>query len=128
MSDVSNLIKTLARDAVEGSKPAAVQIGTVLSPSPLKIQVDQKLILTEEFLVLTKNVVDYTQEVTIAWQTEDTSGGGGESAFSSHSHGINGRKKITYHNALKAGDKVLLLRNQGGQQFIVLDKVGGGTL
>jgi len=33
------------------------------------------------------------------------------------------RKKYTVHNQLKNGDKVILFRQQGGQKFVVLDKV-----
>ena len=40
-----------------------------------------------------------------------------------HSHNIKGKKKITIHNALAKGDEVILLRQQGGQKYIVVDKV-----
>lgn len=121
LPDLPAVIKKLATDAVEGSKPAAVQIGTVLSPSPLKIQIDQKLILTEEFFLLTKAVVDYTINMSVNHTTTVN----GEH---SHSHGYVGTKAFTIHNGLQTGDKVILLRVQGGQQFVVLDKVGGGNL
>lgn len=42
----------------------------------------------------------------------------------SHNHSIDGRKSITIHNGLEVGDEVLLLRMQGGQKYIVIDKVG----
>ena len=29
------------------------------------------------------------------------------------------------HNALEAGDQVILLRQQEGQKFIVVDRIGG---
>lgn len=41
----------------------------------------------------------------------------------SHNHSIDGRKSITIHNGLEVGDEVLLLRMQGGQKYIVIDKV-----
>ena len=40
-----------------------------------------------------------------------------------HGHSISGRKSITIHNGLAVGDEVLLLRMQGGQKYIVIDKV-----
>lgn len=44
----------------------------------------------------------------------------------SHSHSIKLEKKtIIIHNGLQVDDKVILLRMQGGQQYIVLDKVVG---
>ena len=42
-----------------------------------------------------------------------------------HSHEISGRKKITVHNGLAVGDKVILIRQQEGQKYFVLDRVGG---
>lgn len=41
----------------------------------------------------------------------------------SHSHSYSGKKKFIVHNALKLGEKVILLRVQGGHQFVVLDRV-----
>lgn len=41
----------------------------------------------------------------------------------SHNHSIDGKKEITIHNSLKIDDEVLLLRMQGGQKYIVIDKV-----
>ncbi|AEV17647.1 MULTISPECIES: DUF2577 domain-containing protein [Geobacillus] len=79
-----DLIKTVAVKAVEATNPVNVLFGTVVSESPLAIQIHQRLKLTEEFLVVTE-------------QAEQAN--------------------------LKGGDKVILLRVQGGQQFVVLDKV-----
>lgn len=79
-----DLIKNVAVKAVEATNPVHVLFGTVVSESPLEVQIHQKLKLTEEFLVITE--------------------------------------RVTQTN-LKRGNKVVLLRVQGGQQFIVLDKV-----
>ena len=42
---------------------------------------------------------------------------------SSHLHNIAGRKKIRIYNGLHKGESVLLLRAQGGNSFIVLDRM-----
>ncbi|MDE7299468.1 MAG: DUF2577 domain-containing protein, partial [Lachnospiraceae bacterium] len=34
------------------------------------------------------------------------------------------RMLITVHNGLAVGDEVILLRQQGGQKYIVWDKIG----
>ena len=54
--------------------------------------------------------------------TEDESGGNGDAAFAAHKHRYQGRKKWRVHNALKTGEKVILLRCDGGQKYIVLDR------
>ena len=117
-------IKKAALDAVYASNPSGVYFGTVISPSPLQISVEQKMTHTEKQLVLTRNVTNFKTTETIAWTSENKSGGSGDSSFAAHNHQIQGTKEITINNALKAGEKVILLREQGGQKFIVLDRVG----
>lgn len=99
------------------------EYGTVTSVSPLRIQVEQKKTLTKAQLVLTRNVTDFETEITVDWTTGNRSGGSGDSAFSSHNHDIDGKKKIKVHNALKVGDKVVLMKQHGGQKYLVVDRV-----
>ena len=56
--DLLKLIKKTAVEAFNASKPTDVVFGKVISISPLKIKVDQKLILTSAQLVLTKTVTN----------------------------------------------------------------------
>ena len=70
-------------------------------------------------------VRDYTVEMTTMPEfneTEEISGGAGDAAFASHKHRYQGRKKWKVHNALQMGEKVILLRCDGGQQYIVLGR------
>ncbi|MCD7864037.1 MAG: DUF2577 domain-containing protein [Lachnospiraceae bacterium] len=127
MSDATELIQTIksaAVDAVNASKPTTVCYGTVISASPLQIRIDQKTTLGTNQLVLSRNVSDYETTVTVEWETEETGGGSDEAAFDSHAHSISGEKTITIHNGLAAGDAVILLRQQGGQKYFVVDKIG----
>lgn len=121
--DFLNVIKKAAKDAVEASQPTDFCFGKVTSTSPLNIMVEQKLILTPAQLVLTRNVTDFKTKVTIDWNTENQSGGSGDSAFASHNHSIQGTKEITIHNSLAVGDKVVLLQKKGGQKYLVIDRV-----
>lgn len=101
------------------------QLYYVTSTSPLEITVDQKKILSEAQLILTDAVRDYTVEMTTMpefHETEEISGGAGDAAFASHKHRYQGRKKWKVHNALQMGEKVILLRCDGGQQYIVLGR------
>ena len=128
MADFTPLLgvmKQSAKETGDALKPVQVCFGKVVSASPLKIQVDQKITLGKAQLVLTRNVTDYETELTVSeWETTATSGGSGEASFTSHKHGFNNvKKRTTIHNALKAGEEVVLLRQQGGQKYIVIDKV-----
>ena len=120
------IFKKAAMDAVQNSNPTSVVYGKVVSVSPLKIQVSAKLILTESQLVLTRNVTNYT--VGISGSTNSNGGhkhedsiGGETTSNGGHSHGIT---SLTILNALKAGEEVILIRQAGGQEYIVLDRVG----
>ena len=46
-----------------------------------------------------------------------------QSAGGSHSHKVKGRMTVTVHNALKQGEKVLLMMEDGGQTYYVIDRV-----
>lgn len=161
-SSLVEVIKKMAVGANDANAPTSVLFGTVTSVEPLEITVDQKFKLTKEFLKLTKNVKDYTVDVTINWNTENTALDAnhshstevdsnisvssdispndnnqkitndvtGEVSVSvkqkdidlTHKHSIKGTKSITVHNALKINDNVILIQQQGGVNFVVLDK------
>lgn len=130
MADANALveaIKRAARDERESSKPVNVYFGEVVSKSPLKINVEQKMVLGEAQLILCRNVTDYMETVTVQWETEkgDIPPDGETPATVPHIHGIAGQKKILVHNALEAGDRVIIIRQQEGQKFIVADRIGG---
>lgn len=124
--DFVKAMKKAAVEAVIASKPANVVFGTVISASPLKVKIDQKLILTSAQLVLTRNVTDYRLSVTVNHNTEETGGGSGESSFENHTHQITGTKTMTVHNALKNGEEVILMQASGGQKYIIIDRIGKG--
>lgn len=132
-NDLVKLIKKAAVEAVKASSPANMIFGKVISEAPLKIKVDQKLILTEAQLVLARDVTDYEIEMEPSLDgspyfhlTENRSGGSGDPAFASHNHEYKGRKKFLVYNALKNGEEVILMQIAGGQKYIVIDRIGKG--
>lgn len=163
MPDVTDLVKSFkqaALDAVDSTKPVNVFFGEVTNISPLKINVEQKMTLGENQLILSRNVTDFETEINIDGETEDASINMthshnsdidvsvvsevlpeeleitvnntvesnvniGEAIVNSfHSHNLSGRKKITVHNSLVVGEHVILIRQQEGQKFIVMDRIG----
>lgn len=128
------LVKKAAVEAVEAAKPVALLTGLVTDAEPLRIMVDQKLVLHEGELLLSRNVTDYTVSMTVDHQTEehghthtitDTYTGGGGASLERHTHGYRGTKEFRVHNRLKQGETVLLARIQGGRRYAVLDRLGG---
>lgn len=115
-------IKQAAQEASAAGKPFCLTFGEVVSVNPLSIRVEQRMTLTESFFILTRAVVDHYVDITVSHVTENRGGGSGDPAFESHNHDYTGRKKILVHNGLQVGEKVILLQQAGGQQYIVLDR------
>lgn len=122
-NDFLNLIKKASTDAVEAGKPINVVFGTVISIAPLKINIEQKLTLGTAQLILARNVTDFTVDMTVDHITENRSGGAGDAEYASHNHDYVGRKSFLVHNGLIVGDEVILVRMQGGQKYVVIDRV-----
>nr|WP_293655115.1 DUF2577 domain-containing protein [uncultured Paenibacillus sp.] len=78
-----DLIKKISLGALEASNPVAVLFGIVTKANPLEVNVEQRLIIQSDFLIIPESLRD----------------------------------------RLKNGDKVILLRVQGGQDFVILDRM-----
>lgn len=103
MTDVIKNIRKIVLNAIQAQKLTDVLYGEVIKIVPLEIQIEQKLVLTEDHLKLTNAVRDYETEISINGGT---------------------KQPCTIYNKLKKGDKVTLIRAHGGQSFIVIDKEG----
>lgn len=112
-------VKEAAVQAVLAQKPSNYVIGTVTSAKPLKIKLSDGdgLELTADFIHLARNVTDYKVKITMdaknVYHTTHTT----------PSTTWIDKQEITVHNALKKGDKVIMIRKWGGQDYIVIDKV-----
>ena len=108
MPDFTGLVETIkqaALDAVSATKPAAIMFGRVESSNPLQITLEQRLTLGPLQLILTRNVTNYREEIT------------------NEASGV--REWVTIHSGLQPGETVVMMQAQGGQRFVVLDRVGG---
>lgn len=109
---------------VSDMHPSDYLLGTVESVSPLSIRISSKDVITSDFLILSDMVRDYQVDIEVNHQTEDSSGGSGDQAYASHHHAYAGRKTITVYNGLSVGEVVILLRQSGAQQYLVLCRYG----
>ena len=160
----ADIIKQFAKNAVDSTMPFSFHYGTVKSTDPIEIEVEQKLILTENDLIFTTLVQDFDVDMYMEHTTEKTDlihnhkatpvvvGTAGSYPFTqqegvydhengvlitpgtytaidktgdehNHSHEYKGVKTFTVNLKLAKDEKVLLLRIQGGQKFLVLDRV-----
>lgn len=83
MANLVSLIKQASIEAINNMDPVKIVFGNVVSTEKLRINIEQKLTIEKEHLVLTSGI----------------------------------------YNNLKIGDNVLLIRMQGGQKYVILDKV-----
>lgn len=131
MADAGELltaIKKAAIDAAESTKPVNVFFGKVVSTNPLQINVEQKMILGNAQLVLSRNVTDFKMSISAGniknyYYTGDKESGSTATVNPSHLHAV-GKIQVTVHNALAVGEEVILIRQQGGQKYIVIDRLG----
>lgn len=128
MSDGTSLLvemmKQVALGAVDAARPVNVYVGEVTREAPLEITINQQKRLSSKFLILTRNVTDHTINMEVNHVTEKMSGGAKDPSFQSHLHQYKGVKPFKVLNALKQGEKVLLVSMVGGQQYIVWDRLG----
>lgn len=133
-ADMVAVIQRVATQAVEASGPAGLYMGTVLSVSPLTVQLDQKMTVTAEFLMLSTLVQEFNVDMTVDHWTEDTNpptthshpDAGVNSFDATHKHAYKGRKTFLVHLGLQAGERVFLIREQGGQRYLILDRIREG--
>ncbi len=131
LADANELVETLKRaavEAMEAKKPVNVHFGEVVSAAPLKINVEQKMVLGEKQLILSRNVTNFKTSITGGniknyYYTGSTTDSGTAPVSPSHVHAV-GKIEVTVHNGLVVGDEVILIRQQEGQKFIVLDRIG----
>lgn len=127
------VIKQIVENMNEQSKFSKLEFGTVESVGPLKIRIDQKKVLEQSDLILSHLVRDYYVDITVqhstdsiygGWDTTHSHPGAGDNVIPiDHEHEYKGRKKIMIHNGLRVGEKVVLIRQTGGQLYYILDRI-----
>lgn len=146
-SGIIPLIKQAAMDVIENSQMTDLRFGTVVSTDPLKVRITNQFTIPEELLIVPMHLTDYTIRVNFDWNTETdgehshmhtdapsptpvaTLEEEGFNAVPRHHHQIlsenddNKTKEITILSHLHVGEKVALLRKQGGQHYYILDRV-----
>lgn len=115
-------IKEIVVNTIRSLSLSDIEIGEVVSADPLIIQTESKIPLDASSIVLTKNTSLHSIDMSVDHLTENRAGGGGYAEYASHNHEYKGRKTYLVHNELLVGEKVILLRESGGQRYIAIDK------
>lgn len=117
-----NVLRKMIAQTVDGMSLSNFVLGVVVSESPLQIEVGGN-VLDSDFFILSDNVRDFEVDIEVQHVTENRAGGGGYAEYASHNHEYKGRKKIIVYNGLKAGEKVVMFQQAGGQLFYVANRV-----
>ena len=118
-----------------GGKPSDysdVVYGTVISPKPLKVQLSNKMVLTNDFIILGEHIGKFKLQGNAIMK------GSADMTFHGHHDTANISKAdlsfkktskktsmyIEFDNSLEKGDKVTMIREDGGQQFYLFERIG----
>jgi len=99
MGDFNGLLQVLRKNSKiteTAHKPSGLYFGKVTSIYPIEITIDPKHILTEDFIVLGRYITEYSTDLTIPGET---------------------------WRGLRKDDELMLIREQGGQRYAVIDWV-----
>lgn len=109
-----NTIKQAATEAVEAGKPVNILFGEVTNSDPLEVNVDQRFTIDADFLIVPESLTRYEVDLKHdhAYTDDGASGTTGEALT----------EKIVIRRGLEVGDKVILLRMQGGQRYLIVDR------
>jgi hypothetical protein len=102
-------VKLLAYDVLQQENLTDICYGTVTETEPLKIVLEQKLELTESFLVLSQNVIKHTINYSMRRKDSDENWV---------------QYEMIVEKQLKKGERVILIKMTGGQRYVVIDRVG----
>ena len=120
----ASIVKSIKEISV-GCNPKTGLLGKILAPPPnIKIAYGDIILDMDDIWISEHLLIGYrrTAKGTIVSETQPRAGGGGYAEFASHNHDYTGRKSYLVHNQLVVGDKVILLRESGGQRYIALDR------
>ncbi|MDF2925883.1 MAG: phage protein [Paenibacillaceae bacterium] len=106
-----NAIRQAALTGIDATRPVALLFGEVVGINPLEVNVDQRFTIDADFLIVPETLTRLELDLS---HTHSSSGGATGDALS---------EPVVIRPGLEAGNKVILLRVQGGQQYLIVDKV-----
>lgn len=141
----TDALKEAVKKTIEASAPAKIMFGVVTSADPLTITVENRLTVSGAMLVVPKELRagysdTHKHKLFPPVDGEDAETGdvaapegGGSVDVEAHTHTLpneywtndeeNTLKEREYHYGLKAGEAVILLRDNGGQRFLVVGRL-----
>lgn len=129
LNELLSTLKAVLNDVLETKKLTKSTIGTITAINPVTVKISQKISIKEPMVIVPRHLTDYETKLTVNYATGSEISGSTSSACSDcpHIHEIKRlslfETKAMIHNALKIGEKVHLIQNHGGREYIILDRV-----
>lgn len=105
-----NAIKDIATNVLQSQNFSSFYKGSVINDSPLTILLEDGLSIDETFIILSKSVTDYEEEGEIELEI-------GDEELQWYDY------KIKYKKALEIGDEVAVVKENGGQRYLIIDRL-----
>ena len=134
----ADAIKRISRITGETGQPVQIMFGMVVSESPVSVKVDNGMLLAEKQLIIPKALKKgysdtHKHRLAAPDGAEPVTGDVKDGTAESHTHTLkddywtnnaaNTLKEREYYYGLKSGESVILLRDAGGQRFLVLGRL-----
>ncbi|SDJ92852.1 DUF2577 domain-containing protein [Paenibacillus naphthalenovorans] len=94
---LNDRVKKITRGYLGSVKLSDVMFAEVTKVNPLEVNADQRLPLDEDFLIIPEHMTEYKIMV--------------------------GAQEVTVRRGLEVGDKVILIRQQGGLNFVIVGRL-----
>lgn len=118
----SKLIEQMRKQGGSVNSPD-IQIGRVVSPSPLVVQIGDLQVDRDNLLIADYLLGNYARDAIIG----EVSVSGSTGSSESHSHNISkldvGKARVRYTNSLNHNDRLAIMATSDRQTYIVLAKV-----
>ncbi|MCM3748027.1 DUF2577 domain-containing protein [Paenibacillus pasadenensis] len=94
---INDAVKQIVKRSFEAQQLTKAMYGTVTSAEPLEVSIEQRFIVPQEFLTVPEHLTPQELE-------------------------LEGRR-IELRRGLSVGDKLILLRSEGGDTYVVLGRL-----
>lgn len=114
-NDLVRAMQQVSKGVNDTGYPADIMPGTIIAVQPLTVRVDQRFEIQKDQLIIPERLTEHKIGISFEGKTE-------KAGEPEHFHDCRGEQTVTVHNSLKVGDHVILIRQQGGQKFLILDR------
>ena len=131
---LKDIIENIVQSVIDRVQPARIVYGTVIAVSPVEVRINERLIISGDALIIPRELQagavfhTHTHKVqehdTEEYKQEFVTQASGKVVID-HIHHVLEQETTPEETriGLRVGETVILLRNQGGQEYLVLGRL-----